>query len=127
MAAKPHQPTDESRTLVRTLAAYGIPVEQICTVVGVSWNTLAKHYGAELDKAAIEANAQVAGALFKQAMGGNVTAQIFWLKTRARWKSADAEDMPIVPRVGKKEQAQTDAATAADGTEWGEDLHPTVN
>ena len=30
--------------------------------------------------------AQVAGFLFNSAKSGNVTAQIFWLKTRARWK-----------------------------------------
>src|ERR1700716_3453967 len=35
--------------------------------------------------------AQVAGFLFNAAKNGNVTAQIFWLKTRARWKEAPAE------------------------------------
>jgi hypothetical protein len=34
---------------------------------------------------------QVAGFLFNVAKNGNVTAQIFWLKTRARWKEAPAE------------------------------------
>lgn len=112
--------------MVRTLVAYGIPIEQVCTVVGVAYNTLVRYYGDELNKSAIEANAKVAGALFKEAMSGNVTAQIFWLKTRARWSTVEP-DQPIVPRIGKKEQAQADASTAADGTEWGEDLHPTVN
>ena len=40
---------------------------------------------------AIKANAQVAGFLFAAAKGGNVTAQIFWLKARARWKEPSAE------------------------------------
>lgn len=45
----------------------------------------------ELDLGATKANAQVAGFLFAAAKGGNVTAQIFWLKTRARWKEPPAE------------------------------------
>jgi hypothetical protein len=33
----------------------------------------------------------VAGFLFNSAKSGNVTAQIFWLKTRARWRETPAE------------------------------------
>ena len=33
----------------------------------------------------------MAGFLFNSAKNGNVTAQIFWLKTRARWKEAPTE------------------------------------
>jgi hypothetical protein len=33
----------------------------------------------------------VAGFLFSAAKSGNVTAQIFWLKTRARWREVPAE------------------------------------
>ena len=35
-----------------------------------------------------EANAQVKGFLFQAAKKGNVTAIIFWLKTRAGWKES---------------------------------------
>ena len=38
-----------------------------------------------------KANAQVAGFLFNSAKNGNVTAQIFWLKTRARWRETPVE------------------------------------
>jgi hypothetical protein len=38
-----------------------------------------------------KANAQVAGFLFNAARSGNVTAQIFWLKTRARWRETPLE------------------------------------
>ena len=38
-----------------------------------------------------KANAQVAGFLFNSARTGNVTAQIFWLKTRARWRETPME------------------------------------
>ena len=45
----------------------------------------------ELDLGETKANAQVAGFLFNAARNGNVTAQIFWLKTRARWREAPME------------------------------------
>jgi hypothetical protein len=41
-----------------------------------------------------EANAMVSGSLFAAAKGGNVTAQIFWLKTRARWREKAVRDDP---------------------------------
>jgi hypothetical protein len=60
-------------------------------VVGIDAKTLRKHYREELDLGQTKANAQVAGFLFNSARNGNVTAQIFWLKTRAQWKEAPAE------------------------------------
>jgi hypothetical protein len=30
--------------------------------------------------------------LFAAAQGGNITAQIFWLKSRARWRERDVAD-----------------------------------
>lgn len=73
------------------LAAYGIPEADISGVVGIDPKTLRKHYREELDLGETKANAQVAGFLFNSAKNGNVTAQIFWLKTRARWKEPTAE------------------------------------
>ena len=85
----PHQPTEATRKQVKALAAYGIPQEEIGKVVGVSKPTLERHYREELDRGELEANAKVAESLFKKATGDGsqaVTAAIFWLKTRARWK-----------------------------------------
>lgn len=73
------------------MAAYGIPETDISRVVGVDPKTLRKFYREELDLGTTKANAQVAGFLFNSAKSGNVTAQIFWLKTRARWKETPAE------------------------------------
>jgi hypothetical protein len=85
----PHEPTTAMRKQVEALAAYGIPQEDICNVVGVSKPTLHKYYRDELDTAIAKANARVAESLFKKATGDGtaaVTAAIFWLKTRAGWK-----------------------------------------
>jgi hypothetical protein len=73
------------------MAAYGIPEHDISRVVGIDPKTLRKHYRDELDMGQTKANAQVAGFLFNSARNGNVTAQIFWLKTRAQWKETPSE------------------------------------
>jgi len=87
MAQKAHQPTNESRQLVRTLSGFGIPQEQICLLVGggISKPTLHKHYRDDIDIGLAEANSKVVGALFQNAINGNVSAQIFWAKARMGW------------------------------------------
>lgn len=83
-----HAPTDKDRKQVESLAGFGIPQAEIARLIGISIHTLEKHYREELDTGASKANAQVAQALFKRALGSDasaVTAAIFWLKTRARW------------------------------------------
>src|SRR3954471_683372 len=91
MGRRRHRPDAAQRRQVEAMAAYGIPAHDISRVVGVDAKTLRKHYRDELDLGETKANAQVAGFLFNSARSGNVTAQIFWLKTRARWREAPTE------------------------------------
>jgi hypothetical protein len=91
MSRKAHQPDPGLRRQVETMSAYGIPAEDISRVVGIDPKTLRKHYRDELDLGTTKANAQVAGFLFNSARNGNVSAQIFWLKTRAQWKETPSE------------------------------------
>ena len=91
MGRRAHWPDPALRRQVEAMAAYGIPEPDISRVVGVDPKTLRKHYRDELDLGETKANAQVAGFLFNAARNGNVTAQIFWLKTRARWKEVPSE------------------------------------
>lgn len=80
-----HQPTPELRAKVKMFAAMGARHIDIAQVLKISDPTLRKYYGEELATAKTEANAQVAGKLFQNAMNGNVIAQIFWLKAQANW------------------------------------------
>jgi hypothetical protein len=91
MGRRAHKPDPAQRRQVEAMAAYGIPEIDIAMVLGVDPKTLRKHYRDELDMGETKANAQVAGFLFNSARSGNVTAQIFWLKTRARWREAPLE------------------------------------
>lgn len=91
MGRRAHRPDAAQRRQVEALAAYGIPESDISGVVGIDPKTLRKYYREELDLGEAKANAQVAGFLFNAAKNGNVTAQIFWLKTRARWRETPME------------------------------------
>ncbi len=91
MSRRSHSPDPIQRRQVEAMAAYGIPAADIARALSVDAKTLRKHYRDELDLGATKANSQVASFLFTAAKSGNVTAQIFWLKTRARWKEPAAE------------------------------------
>jgi hypothetical protein len=91
MGRRAHKPDPTQRRQVEAMAAYGIPEPDISRVVGIDPKTLRKHYRDELDMGETKANAQVAGFLFNSAKSGNVTAQIFWLKTRAKWRETPVE------------------------------------
>ena len=91
MGRRAHRPDPSQRRQVEAMAAYGIPEDNISRVIGVDPKTLRKHYRDELDLGETKANAQVAGFLFNAAKNGNVTAQIFWLKTRAKWRESPVE------------------------------------
>ena len=92
-----HEPTDASRKQVEALASYGVPQEHIARVIGISDRTLRSHYAEVLATAAIKANSLVAQSLFNKATKGegssSVTAAIFWLKTRARWRERDIHEI----------------------------------
>ena len=112
-----HEPNEETRKTVQAMAGYGIPHEDIGTVIGISPHTLREHYRAELDTGHVIANSKVAQNLFRIATGEGreaVTAAIFWLKTRARWSEYDAAS-PREPKLGKKEEALLAASDAAVG------------
>jgi hypothetical protein len=95
MARKTFPVTDAMRERVRRLAGVGVPQEDIANIIGCDAKTLRKHLRGELDRGAAEANAAVASYLFANAKGGNVTAQIFWLKTRAHWREGRAPEDPV--------------------------------
>src|SRR4028119_401023 len=84
---KPFEATEEQRRTVRAMAGYGVPHDDIATLLEVDPKTLRKHFRRELDRGSIEATAKVAQTLFGMATSGqNVAAAIFWMKARAGWR-----------------------------------------
>lgn len=117
-----HEPTEKTRTEVRTLASFGIPQKNIADYIGISKPTLAKHYPEELRLASIKANAQVFTFLYSAASGmalktkkdekptgatfaDCLRAAMFWAKTRGGWRETDRLEIsgrdgePLVPSV----------------------------
>src|SRR6202011_2732664 len=74
------------RERVRHLAGVGVRQDDIARIIGCAPKTLRKRFRNDLDRGVAEANATVAGYLFANAKAGNVSAQIFILKTRAHWR-----------------------------------------
>mgnify|MGYP001420179438 CR=1 FL=1 len=69
------------------IATYG--GRKLSKILKISEPTLRKHYRDELDTSKAKANVVISQSLFKLAREGNVTAQIFWLKTQAGWKETN--------------------------------------
>ena len=85
-----HRPDEKTRRQVMLMAGIGIRREEICKIMEFSEETLDRYYHKELQISRHMLNAQVASNLFSIATSkdhrGAVTAAIFWMKTRARWK-----------------------------------------
>ena len=59
--------SEEQRRTVRAMAGFGLPLKDIAAYLETDEAALQRHMGKELAKAALEANAQVARALFTMA------------------------------------------------------------
>jgi hypothetical protein len=81
---------------VEALAGYGLAAADIACVLGINEGALRATYAHELESSHLKANARVAESLYRKALGDGreaVTAAIFWLKTRARWKETSVHEM----------------------------------
>ena len=83
----PFEPTEEQRRLVRAMAGFGLPQENIAVLIDVDMDMLRARFRHELDRGAAEGIAKVAQTLFQMAtVDKNVSAVIFWMKARAGWR-----------------------------------------
>ena len=86
-------PTEEQRLIVKSMAAVGVPHEDIARKLGIrSAKTLRKHFREELDLGVIDANYKVGKTLFEMAIGGEeIAATIFWAKTRKLFREPSTD------------------------------------
>jgi transcriptional regulator with XRE-family HTH domain len=83
----------------RQLAAQGLTREQIACALGVSRSTVFERINDNSDfsdaikAGAADGIAAVTNALFKSALDGNTTAQIFFLKCRAGWQDRNQVEL----------------------------------
>lgn len=93
MGRPSHKVTPDNRKLVETVSGLGLPHEQIGSLLGIDDKTLRKHYRQELDQGIAKANSNVVKSLYSKAAGGDVTACIWWTKTRLGWKDTSRTEI----------------------------------
>lgn len=71
---------------IRYYARIGTRTDVIAVLCDIDVPTLHERYGSILQTAVQEANGHVGNALYTKAVNGDTQAQIFWMKTRAKWK-----------------------------------------
>jgi hypothetical protein len=107
------------RQAVAAAAGGGMSHEEMAIALGISRNTLEKHFEAELSVGAFKKRMEVLTAMHRAAKGGNVAAQKAYMQLTPRMAAPPVpapspEDKP----AGKKAQANAAAVTAGQGTEW---------
>lgn len=99
-------PTEAELKQIRLYAGLGVPIKDIGVLVGKSHVTLQARARDALEQGAAEANAKIAGALYRAAIGGNITAAIFWAKTRLGWHETSnlnlTGDKEVIINISRK-------------------------
>ena len=88
-ASNKFEPTDQQRQLVVMMTSNGVKHTEQARALNCGERTLQKYFKDELAFGKMRATAHVSGALYRNAMEGNVSAQIFWLKAQGGWREAD--------------------------------------
>ena len=78
-------PTDQQRELVLGLRAIGATHERIGEVLGVSHDTVIRHFSRELEIGFDQIRAKIASTLIQKALDGDTACLIFLAKTRLGW------------------------------------------
>lgn len=89
--------TEQQRAQAKLMLSVGVGIRECSAYLGMAINTFRKKFKKEISFAQIEVNSNVAGALYRNAMAGNVTAQIFWCKTRLGWREVDRTEVETEP------------------------------
>ena len=118
-----HEPTPTSRKQVELLAGFGNTADEIAMTIGVSLPTLRQYYSMELAAGRTKTTNSVLLNLFRQATKDDLRA-VPAIQSYLRMVAGMSEysPKPKDPAPGKKEQANLEAMTAEEGTEWADVL-----
>lgn len=121
-----YRPSKKDRERVAIAAGGGMAHEEIALALGLSRNTLEKHFALELSVGSAAKRFEARQALFGAAKKGRVAAIKAYLAEPAAIAAPPlpkGDEKPAKP-LGIKDQRNADATTAAVGTDWQEDLKP---
>lgn len=112
-----HEPTEETRQIVSRAAGLGLPIKQICALIGVSDpKVLDRYYKNDMIAGEAAVNIQVAKNLYDRTKK-DTTASIWWTKSRMGWReTAPIEDEKSMKglRVNVIPKATDDVPTKSD-------------
>jgi hypothetical protein len=106
----PFKPTDEQRLIVNSMVAGGARQAIVAAYLGISEDTLTRHFRNELDMGHEMVVAMVGSSFTQKALAGLIDYQKFFLARRggAAWKAASTVEMsgpggtPIQHQVGAR-------------------------
>ncbi len=117
-----HRPSETQRQHVKALSGYGMTHKHISSFIGINEDTLRAHYRAELDEGMSQAVATAAKGLYKKIQDGNLTAIIFYLKTKGGFRETsepvavpDSAKSDIVRMVTVSTKEELERLEAAKG------------
>jgi len=119
-------PTDEQRNVVERAAGFGLPQVYICQLIvsertgkPISLETLESAFRAELDRGMALAHYQVANALYEQAVGGNVTAAIWWTKAHMGWSEKTTSHENLISKYDRMSEKELIESLQREANELG--------
>jgi hypothetical protein len=124
--ARPSKYKPEYAELAMNYCLLGATDAEVAAFLGIGLRTVADWKIAHTDFAEAmstgkdKADAKVVGALYKNATGGNVTAQIFWLKNRRKEDWRDKVDHSLTGPDGGPVQFQSVTRKVIDPRDPGE-------
>ena len=88
-------PSDEDRRQVREMAGCGLTHKQISLIAcgGIDPKTLVRYFGHELDIGKAEVIHKIGQCLITDALAGDKTSQLFYLKTQAGWRESNRMEL----------------------------------
>lgn len=104
----PFKPTDEQRIQVEAYVAAGAQQWLIAEYLGISTDTLQRHFAVELEHGTARVNAKVGSSIVKKALDGDADFMRFYAARRAGWKTTTAVEQsgpggsPIQHEVGER-------------------------
>jgi len=119
------KPTTVQRRMVRNAAATGMSHEEIAIALEIHRHTLEKHFADDLAGGALKRQMEFRDALARAGLKGNVSA-LKQLMQMTPTLAAPRVEPEKPEKLGKKDQANADAVTAAAGTDWADLLPPGV-
>ena len=85
------EPTGKERLMVKTMAAYGVPVMQVaaCIRTGISVALLNTVFMSEIARGRAETSLRVGKRLFERCADGDTRALVHWTRSQMGWQHAN--------------------------------------